>query len=268
MVPVAEMAPLAEVCRVWWAPPSYASTHDIALLDRFERQRLDSFRLADNRARFLCAAILLRRLVSVESGIPPERLVVDRSCATCRHPHGRPRLTGLDLHVSITHSGCRVGVALTRAGPVGLDVEEIARLDILRLATRVLGEGERVSGPEDFYRYWTRKESVVKATGAGIGVGLRRVRVSEPHAPPRLLSYPGRPSLVATMHDLSPGDGYTAAVTVLGTGSCPVDEHWCGGAEHPGAPVPGAVPVGPAGHHAVRPPGADRTTGVPGPATG
>ena len=81
-------------------------------------------------------------------------------------------LPGLGLHASITHSGEIVGVALSAAGPLGLDVEQVRERDISDLTRRVLGSGERSENPEDFFRYWTRKEAVVKATRDGIGVGL------------------------------------------------------------------------------------------------
>lgn len=215
------------ICQVVWTRPSSVTAGDAALLDEAERARLSGFRRPGNRTRFLCAAVLLRRMVSIETGVPPAQVTVDRTCGSCPHPHGRPRLTGLGLYASIAHSGDRVGVALTQAGPVGLDVERLVARDVTRLAGRVLGDGEHSGCLVDFYRYWTRKESVVKATGAGIVVGLRRVQVSPPDEPPRLLHYLEEDSIVASMSDLAPGGDYVACLTVLGIGSCAVDERWC-----------------------------------------
>jgi len=213
-------------CWVWWATPNTVSPDDAIVLSRAERCRLDSFRKPDNRARFLCAAVLLRRLVAVETGIVAAQVAVDRTCAGCGDAHGRPQLVGLDLHTSIAHSGNRVGVALTRAGTVGLDVEQAVPRDFQRLAGRMLRGTEQASGLGEFYRYWTRKESVLKATGAGLTGGLRQVVVSPPHEPARLESYPGVAGLTAAMYDLSPGSGYLAAITVLNTASCQVVEQW------------------------------------------
>lgn len=218
--------PVTPVCRVWWSVPGEITPGDLAVLDRAEHRRLAGTQRPGNRERFVRAAVLLRRLVAAETGVAPAQVVVERTCAGCGHPHGRPRLPGLDLHASITHSADRVGVALTAAGPVGLDVERVVPRDIDRFAPRVLAEDENAAGLDDFYRYWTRKESVAKATGAGVTVGLRRVRVSAPDQPPRLRSYPGMVDPVACMHDLGPGAGYRAAVTVLGIVAGTVDEHW------------------------------------------
>jgi len=90
----------------------------------------------------------------------------------------------------------------------------------------VLGAGERADGPEAFYRYWTRKEAVVKATGDGITVDLQLVRVSGVDEPPRLLSYPDRPAIAAAIRDLNPGGGHVAAVCVLTDRAPRVVEHW------------------------------------------
>jgi phosphopantetheinyl transferase len=41
-----------------------------------------------------------------------------------RH-HGRPRLPGTGLHASISHSGATVAVAVSSAGAVGVDVQQV-----------------------------------------------------------------------------------------------------------------------------------------------
>ena len=144
----------------------------------------------------------------------------------CGQPHGRPRLVGLDLFASVSHSADRVTVALTPAGPVGIDVERIGPIDVGALASHVLGSNEDAQSAREFFKYWVRKESVVKATGDGIVVGLDRVHVSRPGEPALLLDYPGRSLPSASMTDLNPGDDYVAAVTVLAPGSIIVTEQY------------------------------------------
>lgn len=151
-------------------------------------------------------------------------ICVDRTCDACGQPHGRTRLVGTDLHASISHSGDRIAVALTRAGPVGVDVERISPIEVGVLASEVLAPGELAVSARDFFTYWVRKESVVKATGDGIPAGLERVRVSRPSEPAVLLDYPGRSFSAVTMTDLSPGDDYAAAATVLAPGPIIVTE--------------------------------------------
>jgi 4'-phosphopantetheinyl transferase len=137
-------------------------------------------------------------------------------------------IPGSGLHVSVSHSADRVAVALTRLGPVGVDVEEIGDLDPDELAPLVLGPGERAEASREFFTYWTRKEAAVKATGDGLRVPLRDVRVSGPHEAARLISYPGRPGWEMTLTDLRPGIGYAGALAVLSTVPPHVDERDAG----------------------------------------
>lgn len=150
--------------------------------------------------------------------------MVDRSCSVCGHAHGRPELPGLGLHASVTHSGFLVGVALTRLGPVGLDVEAIRQIDVPAVQASVLNDNEDAVDVRSFLRYWTRKESVVKATGDGVLVPLTDVWVSRPTESARLIRYPGR-TPPALIRDLAPVEGYVGAVTVLCDDEVTVVEH-------------------------------------------
>jgi 4'-phosphopantetheinyl transferase len=209
---------------VWWADPAWASPAHRALLDADERGRREALRRPADQDRFTVAAALLRLVGARATGLAPERVPVDRSCAQCGKPHGKPRIQGYDVHVSVSHSGGRVAVA---AGPaeLGVDVEEVAEVNVADLAGHTLGPGESAAGPADFFVYWTRKESVVKATGDGITVALSGVRVTRPDEPAGLVSYATRPGLVATVRDLRPGEGYAAALTVLAPEPVTVHEH-------------------------------------------
>lgn len=173
----------------------------------------------------MAGAVLLRLAAGRVSDVDPAMIRVDRTCDVCGQPHGRPRLVGLDLYASISHSSDRVTVALTPAGPVGVDVERIGPIELGALASNVLASNEEARSTIDFFRYWVRKESVVKATGDGIVAGLERVHVSRPSEPAALLDYPGRSLTSVSMTDLDPGDDYVAAVTVLAPGPIIVTEH-------------------------------------------
>ena len=202
------------VCEVWWATPDLARQPHLDLLDDAERGRREALRRDADRDRFTIGAALLRLVVGAVLGVAAASVPVVRDCAGCGRPHGRPRIDGSDLHVSVSHSGRRVAVACGRAGPLGVDVEEIAAVDVPGLASTVLAADETVTGLNDFFTYWTRKEAVVKATGDGLSVPLRDVLVSAPDAAPALHAYPGR-EVHAWMYDLAPGAGYAGALAVL-----------------------------------------------------
>jgi phosphopantetheinyl transferase len=98
---------------------------------------------------------------------------------------GKPSLvekTDPPLHFNTSHSRTQALVALSRVGEIGVDVEDIGRVDE-RVVRRSLSneEYERlvVMNSEDrttaFFRLWTVKEACAKATGVGIGIGMRKV---------------------------------------------------------------------------------------------
>jgi 4'-phosphopantetheinyl transferase len=188
------------------------------LLDEPERRRRAALRRPADRARFTVATVVTKLAAGRRLGLPAERVTVDRTCPDCGAPHGRPRLPGHELAVSISHSGGRTLVALTGGAPVGADVEQVVPLDLDQLAGQVLAAGESAGTLLDFFGYWTRKEAVVKATGDGLRVPMTEVAVTPPGHPPRLLRYADRTDLTATLADLDAGAGYAAALAVLAPG--------------------------------------------------
>jgi 4'-phosphopantetheinyl transferase len=193
------------------------------LLTGTEEQRAARYRFAADRDRFVLATALLRLAAAAHAGIDPAAVRLDRSCDRCGEPHGRPRLPGTSLHASISHSGDLVAVALTSAGPVGVDVEEIRPRDYEPLIPRVCGPQERphVASAGDFYTYWTRKEAVLKATGSGLRMPMTKLTVTPPGSAPALLALDGDPPPCQLM-DVTAGSGYAAAIAVLTAAEAPV----------------------------------------------
>ena len=201
-------------CHVWLADVSLERPAHLGLLSDVEKARRDGYVRAQDRAQFTLAAALLRLLASMDSGERPADVMVDRSCLRCVKPHGRPRIPGTDLHVSVSHAQGQVSVATTKVAPIGLDIEEIRVRDVDALARACLSPDEPVRRPEDFFTYWCRKESAVKATGDGLYAPMTQVVVSAADEPPRLISYLGA-QLPATMADIALARQYAGAVTVL-----------------------------------------------------
>ncbi|WP_374371259.1 4'-phosphopantetheinyl transferase superfamily protein [Dongia sp.] len=94
-----------------------------------------------------------------------------------RRPSGQPYLTSppeIPLpSVSLSHSRGWVACAASMTGPVGIDVE-VPRpgRPIAEIARFAFGPGERrrvaEMGEAGFYRIWTLREALAKATGAGL----------------------------------------------------------------------------------------------------
>lgn len=130
------------------------------------------------------------------------------------------------MEVSITHSGCMAGVAVSRSVPVGIDVEALQRTDHGSLASAVLSSLERVAFDEladterhdALLRYCTRKEALLKATGDGLTMPMRGLTVADRTQPPRLVAWDSRPELVGLvrLHDLHPAPGHVASLAVIG----------------------------------------------------
>ncbi|MFD7610888.1 4'-phosphopantetheinyl transferase family protein [Streptomyces sp. NPDC059828] len=224
----ADIAPVGPgECHVWSAEARWAPGL-LDLLDDDERERCAQFRVDGARALYLTAHVLARQVVGAQLSLDPREVVVVPVCKHCTdpgdRPHGKPTLPGTSLELSLSHSGQRVMVALTAAGPVGVDVEEITDgrdlpLDVLSVPERaeleLLAPEER---PAAFIRYWARKEAVLKATGDGLMVEPSALTVTGPGAPARLLEWRERPEphLPVRLEDLDAGAGYRAAVAVVG----------------------------------------------------
>lgn len=207
--------------QLWWATPSQVDLVAAArVLDATERARIPALLRPTDRTRFVTAAALLRFVVAGHTGRSPATVLVDRRCPDCARPHGKPRLPGSGLHVSLSHSGNRVLLAVTRTGPIGVDVQLADDSDISSLASLVLDADEPLPAGGSartaaFYRYWVRKESLVKAAGVGLRVPLKQVVVSRHDRPARLVRWADRHPAATLLVDLPAGSDYHAAVTVF-----------------------------------------------------
>ena len=140
-----------------------------------------------------------------------------------RAPDGRP----VPLHVSgdggltlsITHSGRIVAAAVSACGPVGVDVEtQRPRTNYRDLAAYAFGAAERaevaLEGLAGFYRIWTLREAMAKATGEGLGRVVDRTdRVAEAPASGFWVTADRRWHLAS----LEPCAGFTMALAVACT---------------------------------------------------
>ncbi len=209
---------------MWWARRDDVRPWHVDLLNDTERARRDRYRRDADRDRFTVGVAVTRLAAGVLLGVAPQEVPLDRTCPGCGAPHGRPTIAG-GPHLSVSHSGDLVVVALTRGGPVGVDVEESSDRLNEGIARQLLASDEaadlrdlgRAWFRQGLLTYWTRKEAVLKATGDGLRVPLTDVRVSAPDEPPRLLSWEGRRDLPGrmTLRTLDPGPGYAACLALI-----------------------------------------------------
>ncbi len=124
---------------------------------------------------------------------------------------GKP-LPSLGIHWSVSHTSDCVA-AVTAPCRIGIDVERITAFTA-SLKERLAGPSEwALASPIDdtlFCRFWTAKEAVLKAAGAGLS-GLPRCSVVEVTGGDELrLSYD---SVLWTVSHFSFGAGHLAAIT-------------------------------------------------------
>ena len=140
-----------------------------------------------------------------------------------RGPHGKPVLAEpVDgLHFSSSSSADLCLIALTGAGPVGIDVERVAprtRLERIAETRFAPEEAEAILSLDGearlraFYNCWTRKEAYLKATGAGLTAPLDRVVVSVGDERPAILALEGDDPADWRVASLEPRPGFVAAV--------------------------------------------------------
>lgn len=148
-----------------------------------ERDRAARFRRPRDGYRWLAARAALHRVLGGHLGIAPEALRYTFS------GHGKPALdlAGPPLHFNLSHSGRIALIAVTRHAPVGVDVEREKPLpDWRAVASRFFSPAERAQlealdaadRQRGFYRCWTRKEALIKATGEGLSADLASFDVS------------------------------------------------------------------------------------------
>jgi 4'-phosphopantetheinyl transferase len=135
-------------------PPSFEES-----LSPAESARAARFATGELRANYVFAhgflrCVLARYLLCNPAGV--EILEGER---------GKPHLRGGTPWFNLSHSGATAAVAVTLAGPVGIDVEEIRVVpERDRIAAQYFPPGEEGT----FFERWTRLEALAKATGRGL----------------------------------------------------------------------------------------------------
>ena len=211
----------ADAVHIWRIDLSGPMAARENVLSLEEQSRAAMMKHDGARSTFHQARTALRLILGAYAGLGPAQLpiVIDG--------RGKP---ALDLpgapFFNLSHTNALALVAVTRAAPVGVDVENIRpapRLD--DLAARFFASGETASlrGLPDaqrldaFYACWTRKEAFVKAEGSGIANALSNFEVSvAPDEAARILSIKGDAAAAQarTLHAFRPAPDAWGAVCI------------------------------------------------------
>jgi 4'-phosphopantetheinyl transferase len=136
----------------------------------------DRQRTSAARRQRLCVRALLRSLLSTHG---TETAAWHQSRAADGQPWLEADGPVRPPHFSLSHSGTMVACAIDWTGPIGIDIERIRRdRPIAAIARSAFGPTECIAvereGVETFYRLWTLREALAKASGTGFGLLMNR----------------------------------------------------------------------------------------------
>ncbi|PKM13413.1 MAG: 4-phosphopantetheinyl transferase [Gammaproteobacteria bacterium HGW-Gammaproteobacteria-3] len=187
------------------------------LLDASERQRALRLKYHSAQARHVELHALTRRILARYLARRASRIGIGREA------RGKPYLIeDPEWTFNLSHSENRFALAIAKNCRLGVDIELCkSRSTLAALVKKCfaekealywqnLPEGEKL---EQFYRFWTRKEAFVKATGGGIALGLKQC-VINPDNPQALLHVPENCGLTADWRiaDIDLSEGVACAV--------------------------------------------------------
>jgi 4'-phosphopantetheinyl transferase len=155
-------------------------------------------------------------------GLPSDGARVVNHCRACGSTeHGRPAVTPVPgratPQVSISYAEDATVVALSGVGPVGVDVERRAAAAFRGFDSVASYAQEEHDETGSQAITWVRKESLLKATGHGLAVDPRRIRIAGPSQPPELIQWDAAdpPDGPVWMQDVEITSAHVATVTVL-----------------------------------------------------
>ena len=177
----------ASILHVDLAPDEEREERAFLMLDEEERARSGRFLSVRARRQFVLCRAALRVTLSERLGCANRRLAFGYL------EHGKPfaLVDGQRAAVgfNVSHSGAHGLIAFATDEWLGVDVEEReSTRDLEGIGSLVYGPAERRSlalaagcdKVELFYRLWSMKEALIKATGAGFSLNPSRFEVPPP----------------------------------------------------------------------------------------
>lgn len=194
------------------------------ILSDDECERAARFRMLGDGLRFIRRRAALRLILARYTGTEPDALQFVYGAS------GKPALASpagrAPLHFNLTDSEDLALIAVTRAAPVGIDIERLRPIpEADQIAESFFSARERaelaqlpaVARQVAFFRLWTRKEAVLKAEGHGLSEPLDRVEVLLDASTPACIRSIGGDHAAAArwwVAEIDPAPGYIGAVAV------------------------------------------------------
>ena len=156
-----------------WRIPVSSHTNLLNLLTQEEIERSEVFYKSGDADRFITTRYALRLILGNYLGVPPHEIQIrdgqNKKPVLVNHPH---------LHFNVAHSGEWILIGVSGAA-VGVDLEKVNMdfpFDTILEDNFSKEEIDFVQRADDprvaFYKLWTRKEALVKATATGLHAQL------------------------------------------------------------------------------------------------
>lgn len=209
-----------------WSLPLNQSSYTIhqlfKLLSAEEEKRAERFWFEKDRHAFITARGTLRLLLADKLNVEPEQIKFKYG------RNGKPYLCSQFyaknlMNFNLSHSFEMAVIAISSHQTVGIDIEWIRPINSLEeLSKRTMTNNEFdwfMSLKSDerqhaFYKCWTRKESVLKATGLGLSYPLNQIDVQSHHSI-QLVGMKGNDLLTVWVNSLDINEEYAAALSTI-----------------------------------------------------
>lgn len=147
------------------------------LLSEEETARVARYRLALDRKTFIAGRGVVREVAAAMACVPESFIRI------LTMEKGKPYVDGMQdrLQFSLSHSSEYLAI-LWHLGPepVGVDIEKLRNeFDYSGVVLHYFSDREQqhIQSTQDFFKFWTRKEALLKARGTGLVDDLKGVEV-------------------------------------------------------------------------------------------
>lgn len=148
----------------------------IEFLTPFEYNRANGYHFLKDKNRFIICRTLLKFLLAEQVGLDVNKIVLDNDSNKKPYLPSHP-----SIFFNVTHSEGFAIIAIANS-PIGVDIENVNKdFDYKEVLSSIFTKSEvdEVFNSNDkqrtFYKLWTRKEAIVKATGKGIDNDFREI---------------------------------------------------------------------------------------------
>ncbi len=167
------LPPLGEAQVYFVNLAQHATGEYLPVLSPHEHERAERYRVERARTQFIVTRGVLRKLLGRYLDCDPGQIGFQYARA------GKPSLENAEfnLQFSVSHSGELAALVFARDCEVGIDIEHVRPMPEMQAIARSQFSRDECaqlfSAPEQnreklFFRFWTRKEALAKATGVGI----------------------------------------------------------------------------------------------------